>query len=93
MLLWCARACACADGRRALAPQLRERELRKSVTAQFKTKLDYIATLEAQHRAQEQVQVLEALRARMLEAVKDPKFQETLLKKCVADIEAMAPAK
>ena len=71
--------------------EIRQRELKRAIGAQFKSKLDYIAQLEAQKRALEQAKIVEHLRARVLEAIQDPKFQTELLKKCVTDLENLGP--
>ena len=76
-----------------LQAQIRERELRRAIGTQIKFKLDYIAQLEAQKRQLEQQKVLEALRARVAEAIQDPKFQNELLKKVVVDLESLAVSK
>jgi F-type H+-transporting ATPase subunit b len=73
-----------------LQAQIRERELRRAIGAQFRAKLDYIAQLEAQKRALEQQKIIDNLRARITEAIQDPKFQTELLKKCVTDLESLS---
>ena len=76
-----------------LQAQIRERELRRAIGAQFKAKLDYIAQLEAQKRILEQQKIVDNLRARISEAIQDPKFQTAVLTKCISDIESLAVAK
>jgi len=72
---------------------LAEYNVRKNTINSIKSKMDAIAALEAQQRASEQGELLGLLRSRVMTAIKDPKFQENYLKKCISDIESMTPAK
>jgi F-type H+-transporting ATPase subunit b len=70
--------------------ELAAREVRHRIANQIRHRLDYIATLETQIKQAEQRSLLERVQNRVMLAIQDPKIQESLLQKSVAEVEAAA---
>ena len=70
--------------------ELAARGVRHRIANQIRHRLDYIATLEAQIRQAEQRSLLERVQNRVMMAIQDPKIQESLLQKSVAEVESAA---
>jgi F-type H+-transporting ATPase subunit b len=72
-----------------LQQELAAREMRHRIAHQIRHRLDHVITLEAQQRQLEQRTLLARVSDRVLTSLRDPKIQENLLQRSIAEVESV----